>query len=997
MPIETTQNNAKYSAKPFGLGRESKRPGEPLDVTSETTVWEIYNHKASEVDREMIKDWSDNLNTLLIFTALYSAVLTAFIIESMKLLEEDPAETTRDILLVVSRQLANSSFPAFEPTTYEAPRFAIIVNGLFFTSLSCALIAALLAVLALQWVANYDMGLNTSSPEKRALQRHTRFRGVEKWKMPELIASLPLLIFVALFLFFIGIADWLWHMNRAISAIVIGGIGIGFLLYTITNLISIVTVDAPFRTPISKELARVTRWAAKWLHRAITNFSSTIRRSNLSDRHTEHTMEQPLTFTRLEEKIFDGKGKDDIALDGLLWLSTHIETSSASRDIFVTLIKGFTNVPASLLMDERKIKDAPWSAVFEMLCTPYIGKNEYDSDELERATWICKGMSIIPSFESQTFERFLGQLRNSKDGLMVGIASFAGYKQMDGHTLPWQRREQIATALKWTNKSISRIGYNYLHFMLLNAKKEWPNMSRSERAGLLESMARAWTIPSYVIRNGSSPLVLPTESIELILDLAIPRVKVDTIEARYLAATRPTRDQEWNRRWGNALYRVLPLMTQQLSIQISHKFDSFSDFTKELELFSSLMGAMPLWLLEEKHNFIWVVLNKYKRNEDLDRIANVLCWGLYSKPFELAWVDLTLALDHFITQLSPYHHVYIRAIRFIGNLLDFRRYIDESIGFDALSQVRDPCIAWIMSRHCPPDTQIETLIHPNFGSWNEVIEHEITLLIRYDVACPQNPARSDTQITFLRAIILDGPSNTRTTVLRGLNRVEWRLSHDEKWHRLIASPVLNVILEQSLTGEKFPISSLLTRMVIFPWFHEEFCQANGLDWLPQIAIYIEDWWYNGRPLTEILVDQILFSAANRDIYAPLSSSYLYLQSVGQTSPQSNKKQNHDQLFNLRATLFWVLDNSINVHDSQNRRESSPPVFDPPILRRYSWLTVGDVRSFEFIQDMSGEEWEDWVTKLEVMIMGTSLGGLKSGPLQDRNRFCRDPDGCCGRI
>ncbi|PVF91043.1 hypothetical protein CPB86DRAFT_452853 [Serendipita vermifera] len=179
----------------------------------------------------------------------------------MKLLQEDPAETTRDILFAISNQLANNSIPAFQRIEYETPEYAVVVNGPLFTSLSCSLIAALLAVLALQWVANYDMGLNTSSAHKRALQRHLRWMGIERWKMGEIIASLPLLIFVSLFLFFIGIADWLWHVNRAISGIVIGGIGIGCLVYTITNLISIIILDAPFRTPVSKGLVPLYRGA----------------------------------------------------------------------------------------------------------------------------------------------------------------------------------------------------------------------------------------------------------------------------------------------------------------------------------------------------------------------------------------------------------------------------------------------------------------------------------------------------------------------------------------------------------------------------------------------------------------------------------------------------------------------------------------------------------------------------------------------------------------
>jgi hypothetical protein len=59
----------KSPANLFGLGRNPNRPGEPLVVTNDTTAWEIYNHKASEIDKEMTKDWNDSLNTLLIFVS----------------------------------------------------------------------------------------------------------------------------------------------------------------------------------------------------------------------------------------------------------------------------------------------------------------------------------------------------------------------------------------------------------------------------------------------------------------------------------------------------------------------------------------------------------------------------------------------------------------------------------------------------------------------------------------------------------------------------------------------------------------------------------------------------------------------------------------------------------------------------------------------------------------------------------------------------------------
>jgi hypothetical protein len=61
--------DTKPPTRRFGIAREARKPGEPLNVTENTTVWEIYNHKAAEVDREMIKDWNDSLNTLLIFVS----------------------------------------------------------------------------------------------------------------------------------------------------------------------------------------------------------------------------------------------------------------------------------------------------------------------------------------------------------------------------------------------------------------------------------------------------------------------------------------------------------------------------------------------------------------------------------------------------------------------------------------------------------------------------------------------------------------------------------------------------------------------------------------------------------------------------------------------------------------------------------------------------------------------------------------------------------------
>ncbi|PVF97753.1 hypothetical protein CPB86DRAFT_413590 [Serendipita vermifera] len=238
---------------------------------------------------------------------------------------------------------------------------------------------------------------------------------------------------------------------------------------------------------------------------------------------------------------------------------------------------------------------------------------------------------------------------------------------------------------------------------------------------------------------------------------------------------------------------------------------------------------------------------------------------------------------------------------------------------------------------------------------------------------------------------------------------------------------------------------MLVKMVEYRWFYEEFALANGLAWLTRIALsalHSKDRRLKDSVPAEILVDQIRFSTANRDVQAPLLSCYHYLQSLGQVLHQTHDLSDFHQrsrqmiledtessfrpassntsslnslvvsvergvaghitdihrLFNLRVSLLWALYRSIKVYNMRNHVE--PPLslrFEPPVLEREYWPTVGDVRTFSFIRDLSGGEWKTWVDRLKVLIMGASLGGLKPGPSQNTDRFRRDPDGFCGRI
>lgn len=201
----------------------------------------------------MLREWEETLNNLLVFTALFSAILTAFIIDSMKYIQEDNEKMTRDILVTISRQLSNSSLPAYGSGSVEAPAWAIRANFLLFASLGFNLVAALTSVLALQWVRDYHVGLSRiTMPRDKALRRHYRYQGARTWRLPEIFSILPILLHVALLLFVGGRCDWLFNINKTVATTMVITLIVSTTIYVGTQAIAAITPAALFRTPISK-------------------------------------------------------------------------------------------------------------------------------------------------------------------------------------------------------------------------------------------------------------------------------------------------------------------------------------------------------------------------------------------------------------------------------------------------------------------------------------------------------------------------------------------------------------------------------------------------------------------------------------------------------------------------------------------------------------------------------------------------------------------------
>ncbi|EIN04819.1 hypothetical protein PUNSTDRAFT_32363, partial [Punctularia strigosozonata HHB-11173 SS5] len=187
--------------------------------------WTHIYGQLERLDREMIRGYSEDIDSLLIFAGLFSAVLTAFLVELYKQLQPDQNQLTLQILSDISQQLSEmSQGNATSPSDalkqpFHDPTHVVAINTLWFLSLVLALGSALVGIIVKQWLREYIVW-PTVSPVQHALQlRRFRFDAFKKWRIPTIVTLVPILLQVAVVLFLGGLITLTWTLNRAVFVV----------------------------------------------------------------------------------------------------------------------------------------------------------------------------------------------------------------------------------------------------------------------------------------------------------------------------------------------------------------------------------------------------------------------------------------------------------------------------------------------------------------------------------------------------------------------------------------------------------------------------------------------------------------------------------------------------------------------------------------------------------------------------------------------------------
>ncbi|KAK0216185.1 hypothetical protein IW262DRAFT_1253105, partial [Armillaria fumosa] len=181
-------------------------------------IWKTYLDECAIFDAEMVEDWRDGLDVLLIFAGLFSAVVSTFVVQASQNLRPDFGEVSAFLLFElvnIQRAMANGTSVDLVPpssltpyTPFHPNKLDSWVNGLWFASLSISLSTALVAALAKQWIHQY-VSVPSGTPRDRVRVRHVRYMNLQVWHIPMVIGLLPVLMHTALGLFLLGLVIFL--------------------------------------------------------------------------------------------------------------------------------------------------------------------------------------------------------------------------------------------------------------------------------------------------------------------------------------------------------------------------------------------------------------------------------------------------------------------------------------------------------------------------------------------------------------------------------------------------------------------------------------------------------------------------------------------------------------------------------------------------------------------------------------------------------------------
>lgn len=331
-------------------------------------IWSIYLAEADKQDEDITTFWRGEADSILVFTGLFSGIISAFLSLSLPL---------------INLQSGQPSASGFMYTS------AYVACVLWLFSLVLSLTAALYATLFQQWSRRYlELTQRRVAPHRRARIRGYMFGGISKFKMSLAVKIMPVLLHLSIFFFIAGLVVFVMGIGLIAGGCVLAFASVFAFGYIALTVLPYLYLNSPYSTPFSE-------FPWRKFQRLLLAAFSLIRGLSLSIRHllsgwrpiNQHTEElsrwsweeavemrikthQKWLKHGLQKSIMDGatdaaSNMDKVALS---WTLTVLDDDREFED-FVARVPGF--------FDSDSISHAP------SVILPLMDVQSPQSDQLD--------------------------------------------------------------------------------------------------------------------------------------------------------------------------------------------------------------------------------------------------------------------------------------------------------------------------------------------------------------------------------------------------------------------------------------------------------------------------------------------------------------------------------------------------------------------------------------------------------------------------------------
>ncbi|KAK0210139.1 hypothetical protein DFS33DRAFT_1290895 [Desarmillaria ectypa] len=227
---------------------EEKHPGDAiyeLGTAPNARVWRTYEAEGRIYDANMVEECWDNVNILLVFASLSSAVVTTFVVQTCQNLLADYVAVSASLLfklVLIQRAIAKgSSVDAISPSPvnpascrhYRRLGERALVHQPVPKPDDCA------RCRSRETVASSLRRLPSGTPRIRSFTRQFRYAGFQKCHIQVIIGLLPVLIHLTLAIFLAGLVVFLHPPRKALSWIICAGTILDYVVYMVVTTLPI--------------------------------------------------------------------------------------------------------------------------------------------------------------------------------------------------------------------------------------------------------------------------------------------------------------------------------------------------------------------------------------------------------------------------------------------------------------------------------------------------------------------------------------------------------------------------------------------------------------------------------------------------------------------------------------------------------------------------------------------------------------------------------------